>query len=160
MGQAARDTNKRLRVTTKWVWTRQQYTAILDTSKAKMRDSALKKMNKNIDIKESSQISLDIKTLVGIVLSILAIAGVWFSLTAQLSQLQLDVIRMQDAVEMNSEFRIKWPRGELGALPDDAKQDLRIEYLQESLGELKAEIQSLKERAEHNKLNVTPLKND
>jgi hypothetical protein len=117
-------------------------------------------MNKNIDIKESSQISLDIKTLVGIVLSILAIAGVWFSLTAQLSQLQLDVIRMQDAVEMNSEFRIKWPRGELGALPDDAKQDLRIEYLQESLGELKAEIQSLKERAEHNKLNVTPLKND
>jgi len=114
-------------------------------------------MNKNIDIKESSQISLDIKTLVGIVLSILAIAGVWFSLTAQLSQLQLDVIRMQDAVEMNSEFRIKWPRGELGALPDDAKQDLRIEYLQESLGELKAEIQSLKERAEHNKLNIVPL---
>jgi hypothetical protein len=160
LGQAARDTNKRLRVTTKWVWTRQQYTAILDTSKAKMRDSALKKMNKNIDIKESSQISLDIKTLVGIVLAILAIAGVWFTLTAQLSQLQLDVIRMQDAVGMNSEFRIKWPRGELGALPDDAKQDLRIEYLQEALAELKAEIQSLKEKTDHKKLNVIPLKND
>ena len=68
--------------------------------------------------------------------------------------------RMQDAVEMNSEFRIKWPRGELGALPDDAKQDLRIEYLQEALAELKAEIQSLKEKTDHKKLNVIPLKND
>jgi hypothetical protein len=113
-------------------------------------------MKRPIDIKESSQISLDIKTLVGIVLAILAIAGVWFSLTAQLSQLQLDVIRMQDAVKMNSEFRVKWPRGELGALPDDAKQDLRIEYLQEALAELKAEIQSLKEKTDHKKLNVVP----
>jgi hypothetical protein len=113
-------------------------------------------MKRPIDIKESSQISLDIKTLVGIVLAILAIAGVWFSLTAQLSQLQLDVIRMQDAVKMNSEFRVKWPRGELGALPDDAKQDLRIEYLQEALAELKTEIQSLKEKTDHKKLNVVP----
>jgi len=111
-------------------------------------------MSNHIDIKESSQISLDVKTLVGIVLAILAIAGVWFSLTAQLSQLQLDVIRMQDAVKMNSEFRVKWPRGELGALPDDAKQDLRIEYLQEALAELKTEIQSLKEKTDHKKLNV------
>jgi hypothetical protein len=101
-------------------------------------------MTEPIDIKESSQINLDVKTLVGIVLGILAIAGVWFTLTAQLSQLQLDVIRMQDAVEMNSEFRIKWPRGELGALPDDAKQDLRIEYLQKDLEELKAELKKLK----------------
>ena len=101
-------------------------------------------MSTDIDIKESSQINLDVKTLVGIVLGILAIAGVWFSLTAQLSQLQLDVIRMQDSVKMNSEFRVKWPRGELGALPDDAKQDLRIEYLQKALEELKAELQKLK----------------
>tara|TARA_R110000751_G_C13645769_1_gene467425 strand:+ start:137 stop:379 length:243 start_codon:yes stop_codon:yes gene_type:complete len=78
-------------------------------------------------------------------MGILAIAGVWFTLTAQLSQLQLDVIRMQDAVKMNSEFRVKWPRGELGALPDDAKQDLRIEYLQAALEEVKAELKKLTE---------------
>ena len=102
-------------------------------------------MSDNLDIKESSTIKLDIKTLVGMVISILSIAGVWFTLTAQLSQLQLDVVRMQDAVGMNSEFRVKWPRGELGALPDDAKQDLRIQYLQTDLEELKAELKKLKE---------------
>jgi len=105
-------------------------------------------MSDPININESSQVKLDVKSLVGIILAILSIAGVWFTLTAQLSQLQLDVVRMQDSVEMNSEFRVKWPRGELGALPDDAKQDLRIEYLQKDLEELKAELKKLKELKE------------
>lgn len=102
-------------------------------------------MKDSIDINESSQVKLDLKSLIGIIVTILSIAGVWFTLTAQLAQLQLDVVRMQDSVEMNSEFRVKWPRGELGALPDDAKQDLRIEYLQKDLEELKAQLKKLTE---------------
>ena len=57
--------------------------------------------------------------------------------------MQLDVIRMQDAVELNEEFRIKWPRGEMGALPDDAKQDLRILYLKEDVAYLKGVVKDL-----------------
>ena len=91
-------------------------------------------------ITEDSQITIDIKSLVGILAVILSIAGVYFTLTSQISQLQLDVIRMQDAVEMNEEFRIKWPRGEMGALPDDAVQDLNIEYLQEDVKNLQEEF--------------------
>jgi hypothetical protein len=90
-------------------------------------------MSDGIDLREGGKVNLDVKTLVGIVAMILSIAGVYFTLTGQISQLQLDVIRMQDSVAMNSEFRVKWPRGELGALPDDAKQDLRIQYLQEDI---------------------------
>ena len=91
-------------------------------------------------ITEDSQITIDIKSLVGILAVILSIAGVYFTLTSQISQLQLDVIRMQDAVEMNEEFRIKWPRGELGALPDDAVQDSNIEYLQDDVKKLQEEF--------------------
>ena len=91
----------------------------------------------SLEISEESKISLDIKELVGIVIGITSIAGIWFTLTAEIAQLQLDVVRMQDAVELNEEFRIKWPRGEMGALPDDAKQDLRIEYLQKEVDYLK-----------------------
>ena len=91
-------------------------------------------------ITEDSQITIDIKSLVGILAVILSIAGVYFTLTSQISQLQLDVIRMQDAVEMKEEFRIKWPRGELGALPDDAVQDLNIEYLQDDVKKLQEEF--------------------
>ena len=93
-----------------------------------------------IRITEKSQINLEVKRLVGIISIILAIAGVYFTLTAQMAALQLDVIRMQDSVEMNEEFRIKWPRGELGALPDDAVQDLNIEYLQKEVDAIQGEF--------------------
>ena len=39
-------------------------------------------------------------------------------------------IRLHHEVDMNSEFRIKWPRGELGSLPDDAEQNMRLLFLE------------------------------
>ena len=95
---------------------------------------------KQMSLRETSTLTIDVKSLVAILVTILSIAGVYFTLTGQIAQLQLDVIRMQDAVEMNEEFRIKWPRGELGALPDDAVQDLNIEYLQEEVDQLQTEF--------------------
>lgn len=95
---------------------------------------------KEVIVTESSQVTLDLKTLIGILVTILSIAGVYFTLTSSLATLQLDVIRMQDSVEMNEEFRIKWPRGELGALPDDAVQDLNIEYIQADIAKLQEEF--------------------
>jgi hypothetical protein len=50
---------------------------------------------------------------------------------------------MQDAVKLNEEFRVKWPRGEMGALPDDAKQDLKIIYLQDDVNQLKYIVKAL-----------------
>ncbi|MDP7366853.1 MAG: hypothetical protein QGH83_06305 [Candidatus Pacebacteria bacterium] len=97
----------------------------------------------SLDINETSKINLDVKTLVGIVVMILSIAGVYFKLQGQIAQLQLDTVRMQDSLSLNTEFRIKWPRGELGALPDDAKQDLRIEYLQKGVEDIKGDIEDL-----------------
>ena len=94
-------------------------------------------------LNEKSKVDLDIKALAGIIAGIVSIAGVWFSLTAEISQLQLDVMRMQDDVELNHEFRVKWPRGEMGALPDDAKQDLKIEYLQKEVDVLRLKVREL-----------------
>ena len=99
--------------------------------------------DKEIELSDKSKVSLDVKAIIGMVVGIISIASVWFSLTAQIGQLQLDVIRMEDAVELNEEFRIKWPRGEMGALPDDAKQDLRIMYLQKDVEELKKIVKEL-----------------
>lgn len=99
--------------------------------------------DKNLELTEESKVQLDIKAIIGMIVGVISIAGVWFTLTAEMGQLQLDVIRMQDAVELNEEFRIKWPRGEMGALPDDAKQDLKIMYLQEEVKYLKEVVKQL-----------------
>ena len=96
-----------------------------------------------LNISETAKVNLDLKSLIGIVVGIVSLAGIWFTLTASIAQLQLDVIRMQDAVQLNEEFRIKWPRGEMGALPDDAKQDLRISYLQKEVDYLRTVVKEL-----------------
>lgn len=100
-------------------------------------------MENEMNIGEESKVKLDIKTLVGIVIGIVSLAGIWFTLTASIAQLQLDVYRMQEHVELNDEFRTKWPRGEMGALPDDAKQDLKIYYLQKDMDYIKAVVKEL-----------------
>ena len=96
-----------------------------------------------LNISQGSKVQLDIQCLVGMVAGIISLAGIWFTLTAEISQLQLDVIRMKDDVDLNHEFRVKWPRGEMGALPDDAKQDLKIEYLQEEVDYLQSVVKEL-----------------
>jgi len=90
-------------------------------------------MSEPLEVQPNTQFQLDLKTLVGLLAGFLSIAGVYFTLTSEIDQLQIDSIRVQSSVLLNEEFRIKWPRGELGALPDDARQDLRIEYLQRDL---------------------------
>jgi hypothetical protein len=47
------------------------------------------------------------------------------------------MLKNQMIIDMNTEFRILWPRGELGALPADARQDMLIESLERRLEELK-----------------------
>lgn len=100
-------------------------------------------MEDNLDLNENSKIHLDIKSLIGIIAGIISLAGIWFTLTSEISQLQLDVLRMQDDVALNHEFRVKWPRGEMGALPDDAKQDLKINYLQKEVDYLRKVVKDL-----------------
>ena len=111
-------------------------------------------MANGIDLSQNSKVSLDMKTLVGIVVMIMSIATVYFSLQGKISQLELDVVRMQDTLIVNTEFRIKWPRGELGALPDDAVQDINIEYIKEAIAELKEMIEELEEEVvDHGRQN-------
>ena len=95
------------------------------------------------EISEKSKVSLDIKAVIGAVAGIISVASVWFTLTAEIAQLKLDIVRMQDAVKLNEEFRIKWTRVEMGALPDDAKQDLKIIYLQDDVNQLKYIVKAL-----------------
>ena len=111
-------------------------------------------MADGIDITEHGKVNLDMKTLVGIIVMIMAIATVYFSLQSKIAQLELDVVRMQDSLVVNTEFRIKWPRGELGALPDDAVQDINIEYIKDAIVELKEMIEELEEEVEdHDRLS-------
>ena len=102
------------------------------------------------ELSENTKFNIDVKTIVAICLGLLSLAGVYFTLIAEIQQMHISLMRMESELDMNSEFRIKWPRGELGALPDDAEQNMRLIYLEKyqekavlDLDELKLKVKEL-----------------
>ena len=95
-------------------------------------------------IGDDTNLDINLKWL----LQIVAIVGfaVWgyFTLTSQITQLEIETLRMQDNVNMNSTFRIKWPLGELGALPDDAEQNMRLQHIEDDVDQLNSYVDGLR----------------
>ena len=96
------------------------------------------------ELSENTRFNVNVKTIIAICAGLLSVAAVYFTLIAEIQQLRLDVMRMENEQEMNSEFRVKWPRGELGALPDDAEQNLRLLYVEKYQSKLVADVEKLK----------------
>ena len=91
-----------------------------------------------------TNLGINLKWLVQII--IVAAMAVWgyFGLTSRISQLEIDVLRMKDSVKLNSEFRIKWPLGQLGALPDDAEQNMRLGFIEKDMIKLESHVDNLR----------------
>jgi hypothetical protein len=96
---------------------------------------------------DNTNLGINLKWLIQII--VVAALAVWgyFGLTSQISQLQIDVMRMKDSVEMNSEFRVKWPLGQLGALPDDAEQNMRLRFIEKDMQVMEAHVDTLRIQA-------------
>ena len=98
-------------------------------------------------IDDQASLGINLKWLI----QIIALAGmaVWgyFAITSKISQLEIDVMRMKDAVEMNSDFRVKWPLGQLGALPDDAEQNMRLRFIEKDMETMEAHVDTLRIRS-------------
>ena len=62
----------------------------------------------------------------------------------RLNTIEMDLGRIQHEMELNTEFRIKWPRGEIGALPADAQQDMKILHLEGRVDKLDEHVDKLR----------------
>ena len=96
---------------------------------------------------DDTSLGINLKWLIQIV--VVAAMAVWgyFGLTSKIAQLEIDVLRMKDSVTMNSEFRVKWPLGQLGALPDDAEQNMRLKFIENDMEVMEAHVDTLRIKA-------------
>tara|TARA_Y100001937_G_C7039876_1_gene294126 strand:- start:556 stop:888 length:333 start_codon:yes stop_codon:yes gene_type:complete len=62
----------------------------------------------------------------------------------RLNTIEMDQSRMHHEMLLNSEFRIKWPRGEIGSLPADAQQDMKIQHLEGRVDKLDGHVDNLR----------------
>jgi|TARA_R100000030_G_scaffold12544_1_gene8375 succinate dehydrogenase/fumarate reductase flavoprotein subunit len=120
-----------------------------------------------LDISDSTAVSMPMKNLIAIVGAVAM--GVWayFGVIERLNKLETnttlltkDLEQAEEAlsldIEKNNEFRIKWPRGDLGSPPADSEQFMLIEFLS---GQVEA-IQTQLEGMMNNKVNIERLQKD
>ena len=85
---------------------------------------------------DDTELSVPLRNLIAIVFAVASGTWGYFTLVEQINQLQSDVILLQMEQRSNSEFRVKWPRGEMGSLPDDARQDMKLENMEGKIADL------------------------
>ena len=105
-------------------------------------------------LSDNTSVSMPMRNL----LSILAAVGIgvysYFGIIERLNNIETNGKLMITDVEKNTEFRIKWPRGEMGSLPADSEQFMLIEHI---AGQVEKHTQQL-EGGMHNKVNIDFLK--
>jgi hypothetical protein len=95
---------------------------------------------------DSTNVGINIKWLIQIVVGVGAAVTLYFTIMSALSKLEIETLRHNQEIELNSEFRIKWPRGEMGSLPDDAEQNLRLNHLERDVDQLKVLVDELRQK--------------
>ena len=86
-------------------------------------------MSDAIDVSDRTKFAMPVRNLLSLIASVAV--GVWayFGIIERLNRIETEMILVQSDLVKNTEFRIKWPRGDLGSLPADAEQFMLIEHL-------------------------------
>ena len=109
-----------------------------------------------LKISEEVKVQMPMKTVASLI-AIVAI-GTWafFSFQEKLNQHATTLQIMEKDLVENTEFRIKWPRGDLGSPPADGEQFMLIEFLSGQVEAIQTQLQSMM----NNKVNITRLQTD
>ena len=99
--------------------------------------------NKPISISEEAAVQMPMKTVASLI--VLVAIGTWayFGIIEKQNKMATQLELMSKDVENNSEFRIKWPRGQMGTLPADSEQYMMIEDLYKTTDRLNKHIESM-----------------
>jgi|TARA_R110002020_G_scaffold348258_1_gene561888 succinate dehydrogenase/fumarate reductase flavoprotein subunit len=112
--------------------------------------------NNRVDVSDKTAISMPMRNLISILAAVAVGVYAFFGIQERLNNVETRNTLMEADLVKNTEFRIKWPRGELGSLPADSEQFMLIEYMDGQLTKVQAQIESMM----HNKVNIMRLQED
>lgn len=93
-------------------------------------------------ISENTEVALPLRNMISLIAAASIATWAYFGIVERLNNLETSQTMMKSDLNFNTEFRIKWPRGEMGSLPADSEQFMMIEHLAEELEKLTVEIES------------------
>ena len=86
-------------------------------------------MEAPLNVSDNTKFAMPVRNLISLIVAVAF--GVWayFGIVERLNKIETQMVLFESDLVKNTEFRIKWPRGDLGSLPADAEQFMLIEHL-------------------------------
>ena len=109
---------------------------------------------KPLNISEEAAVQMPMKTVASLIIIVALGTMGYFQIIERLNVADTRIQIMEKDLEENTEFRIKWPRGQLGSLPADSEQYMMIEDLYKTTDKLNTHIESMA----LNKVNIEFLR--
>ena len=114
-----------------------------------------------IDVSDNTSISMPVRNMLAIIAAVAVGAWAYFGVLERITMLETKSVltekdleshieRLENDLTKNTEFRIKWPRGEMGSLPADSEQFMLIEDLYGSVEKIEKNL----EQNMTNKVNI------
>jgi len=94
-------------------------------------------------VSDTTNVQMPLKTVVSLITLVAVGTWAYFGVIERLNNIETQGKLMLSDVESNTEFRIKWPRGEMGSLPSDSQQDLLIEFISSQLEHMQTEMEGM-----------------
>jgi len=110
--------------------------------------------NKPLNISEEAAVQMPMKTVASLIIIVALGTMGYFQIIERLNVADTRIQIMEKDLEENTEFRIKWPRGQLGSLPADSEQYMMIEDLYKTTDKLNKHIEEMA----LNKVNIEFLR--
>ena len=85
-------------------------------------------------ISDNTEVALPLRNIISMVAAASVATWAYFGIIERLNKIETNITMMEADLGQNTEFRIKWPRGEMGSLPADSEQFMLIEHLAGVLG--------------------------
>ena len=107
-----------------------------------------------LKISDEAKVQMPMKTVASLIALVAIGTWAYFGIIETQNKLSTEVELMSKDLTENTEFRIKWPRGQLGSLPADSEQFMMIEDLYKTTDKLNTHIENMA----LNKVNIEFLR--
>ena len=98
---------------------------------------------KPLSISESAAVQMPMKTVASLIVIVALGTMGYFQMVERLNIADTKIKIMEQDVEQNTEFRIKWPRGQMGSLPADSEQYMMLEDLYKTTDRINKHIEGM-----------------
>ena len=99
--------------------------------------------NKPLSISESAAVQMPMKTVASLIVIVALGTMGYFQIVERINIADTKIKIMEQDVEQNTEFRIKWPRGQMGSLPADSEQYMMLEDLYKTTDRINKHIEDM-----------------